>query len=157
MTANTAIAVRCECIKIAPIFGQICKKYTFFGVPQNSSDWFVCAMRWKQLKIAVPVHDLPLHPLLYCSSAAPPPAELLLNLQNLGQIPFSGRQPPAGCHPFPGSRYPCWEGSNSMVPSLHPQSCTHSFTGLSRPPAQFSSHAKMHFYLVIQSTRARFK
>ena len=52
--ANTTIAVQCEWIKIIlNFFCQIGKKYNiFFGVLQNFRNQFMCAMRWKRLKIA---------------------------------------------------------------------------------------------------------
>ena len=51
-TVDAAIAVLCEWIKITPIFFQISKKYSvFFGVPQNFSNKYMCAMRWKRWKM----------------------------------------------------------------------------------------------------------
>ena len=50
-TANITIAIQCEWIKIIPIFSVRLAKIYFWGVPQNFSNYFICAMRHKMLKI----------------------------------------------------------------------------------------------------------
>ena len=50
MPAANTIAAQCEWIKLIHIFCQIGKKY-IFAVLQNFSNYFVCAMRWKRLRI----------------------------------------------------------------------------------------------------------
>ena len=52
--ANTTVPIWYEWIRIIPILFVRSAKNTFFGVPQNFINYFICAMRQKTLKITVP-------------------------------------------------------------------------------------------------------